>query len=112
MIEKIIIEHLEAALDVPVYVMMPDVLPQEFVVIDRTGTSIENRITTTSIVIDSYSSVSTLAAAELADAVNSAMDELNNDANVAGCHMENCIKYTDVVRKIPRYQSTFAITHY
>ena len=44
MIEETILEYLESRLDVPVYLMRPENVPNSFVLIEKTGGSRTNKV--------------------------------------------------------------------
>ena len=109
MIESILVDYLGTELDVPVFVMLPDELPQgNFIVIDRTGTTEQNKIIAYDIAVQSYGDTA-LSAAELNESVIEAMDELLEDDRFSRIHLNNSYMFTDITRKLPRYQSTFDI---
>ena len=106
MIEAILIEIL-GALDVPVFVMFPDTMPQgQFLVLDRIG--ITNHITSYEMAIQSYGSTA-LDAATLNELVIETMENAIADDRFARIHLDNSQMQTDTTRKLNRYQSTFEI---
>ena len=108
MIEAILIEIL-GALDVPVFVMFPDTMPQgQFIVLDRIGMGKTNHITSYEMAIQSYGSTA-LDAATLNELVIETMENAISDDRFARIHLNNSQMQTDTTRKLNRYQSTFDI---
>ena len=108
MIEAILIEIL-GALDVPVFVMVPDTMPQgQFIVLDRIGMGKTNHITSYEMAIQSYGSTA-LDAATLNELVIETMENAISDDRFARIHLNNSQMQTDTTRKLNRYQSTFEI---
>lgn len=109
MIESILITELGTELNVPVYVMLPDTIPQgQFIVLDRIGHTKTNHIESYTIAVQSYGSTA-LSAAELNESVIETMEGLLEDDRFSRIHLNNGNMYTDTERKLNRYQSTFEI---
>lgn len=109
MIEAILIDYLEDELNIPVFVMMPDTMPQgNFIVLDRIGMTKTNHITSYTVAVQSYGSTA-LSAATLNESVIEAMESLLADDRFARIHLNNGNMSTDTARKLNRYQSTFEI---
>ena len=109
MIEAILIEYLGTKLHVPVFVMLPDTIPEgNFIVLDRIGNSKTNYVTSYTIAVQSYGS-NALSAATLNESVIEAMESLLEDDRFSRIHLNNGNMFTDTVRKLNRYQSTFEI---
>lgn len=111
MIENYLIEHIEANTETPVYVFVPEVMPNEFFVIDRTGTARDNHIETVTVAIQSYARTAERAA-ELIEEMVEIMDTLTDGPGVSACRLDNVYMFTDTTRNRPRYQAVFDITHY
>ena len=76
MIEKTIIEYLESKLLVSVYAETPVDVPEKYIVIQKLGGSMTNRIFNSQIAVQSISSTSLYDAAELNDDVVSNMIDI------------------------------------
>ena len=111
MIEKIVLDHLNDELQVPVYMERQKTEPSSFVTIEKTGSSRENLITTSTLAIQSYAS-SLYAAASLNETVKSAMDELIDDDEIVRVTLNSDYNYTDTTEKIYRYQAVYDVIHY
>lgn len=115
MIEIIIKEFLESKLSVPVLMEVPKNPVTSFVIIEKTGSSMDNHIPSSIITIQSYAS-SLYGAAELNELVKDNMlDGLNGLASldqIANVTLNSDYNYTDTSEKRYRYQAVYDITHY
>lgn len=111
MIEVIVYNYMTMAMDVPVYMQMPETLPDAFVLLEKTGGTKENQIKSATIACQSYAG-SFYEAALLNEKVKEAMDSLVALDEVGASRLQSDYLFTDVVRKIPRYQAVYDITHY
>lgn len=112
MIEQILYQYLSQNLAPPVYTEIPKTPPQKFYAIEKTGGTISNHITSSTVAIKSYGG-SLYEAAQMNEALKEAMlyglitldsivrVELNSDYN-----------FTDTQTKQYRYQGVFDIKHY
>lgn len=115
MIEKIVLDYLTAALDVPVYMQEPvNSRPDDansFVVIEKTGSGKEDRICSATIAIQSYAPT-LYEAASLNEQVKAAMEDIVTLGSVTDSKLNSDYAFTKVSTKQPRYQAVFDITHY
>ena len=111
MIELIILEYLQSVFSVPVYAEKPSAPPPKYIVIERTGTQVLNRIT--SATINVQSNAETLyEAALLNEDVIAAMQEAVTLNNISHVSLTSAYNYTDTDTKQPRYQAVFYIVYY
>ena len=111
-IEATVIEYLMTALDTDnVYAEIPDNRADEFFVVDKTGSSTENWLCTSTIAIQSYGK-SKLRAAELNEELKEAMEGIEALDDIAGCYLTNDYNFSNIAKKQHRYQAVFEITHY
>jgi len=116
MIEKIILDYLSTKLSpVPVLMELPEVpseayptFPDALVVIEKVGTSRENRIECASIAFQSYSN-SMYGAASLDDSVKTAVDGMTELAEISGVYLASNYNHTDTRTKRYRYQCVYDI---
>ena len=109
MIEKIVLDYLTTALNVPVYMEKPaNEETSEYVVLELVGNQENNRVCSASIAAQSYGA-SLYDAAELNNDVVIAMDLFNANTNIGGCKMASSYNFTDTASKRYRYQSVFDI---
>ena len=105
-----------------VYSERPSEIPDNYILIEKTGSSTENRITTSTIAIQSISNSlnggSMLQAMTLNDEVKAAIlgeDDtygiLTEDA-IIDVELQSDYNFTDTETKEYRYQAVFNITHY
>lgn len=111
MIEVRIIRFLKGRLTAPVYAELPEELPDRFVVIDRTGTSMENHIYESTVALQCYGS-SMLEAGRLCDEVVELMlygfPAVRDIGRVA---LNSAGNTTDTSIKRYRYQAMFDVVH-
>jgi hypothetical protein len=111
MIEERILGYLDAALSVPVLMEMPEDESDSFVVIEKIGSSITNRITKATFAIQSYGA-SLYDAAALNEQVKEAMDSMIVRDDISKVELNSDYNYTDTALKHYRYQAVFVVTYY
>lgn len=118
MIEKILISHLNnqtSALD-NVFAERPETIPPSYIVIEKTGSTTTDMITTSTVAIqsccDSMQDKSFLDAAELNEEVKSVMADLIALDDIVMVDLNSDYNYTDNTTKEYRYQAVYQITHY
>lgn len=112
MIELIVKEHLEQNItNVPVVFEQPASRPEQFILIDKTGSGRENYINEATIAIQSYGK--TLSDALLLnEQVKSVMFDLIYNNKVSRCALDTDYNFTDKDSKIYRYQAVFNIIYF
>ncbi|MCD8207084.1 MAG: hypothetical protein LUD72_04010 [Bacteroidales bacterium] len=111
MIEKKILDYLTGNLDIPVLMEVPETPPEKFVVIEKTGSGRENRITTSMLAVQSYAQ-SMYEAADLNEQVKVLMDGLAILPEVCASRLNSDYNYTNTNTKHYRYQAVYDVTHY
>lgn len=111
MIEKIVLDYLNDALGVKVYMEEEENMPQEYVLVEKTGSGKENHIFDATIVVQSFSDTM-YHAAMLNEKVKAAMENIVVLDDITRCDLNTDYNYTDTSRKKYRYQAVFDITHY
>lgn len=115
MIEKIILDFLGERLSVPVSM---EALNNEkrYVVIEKTGGSETNYISSATVAIqsvtDSRKGGTLYEAAELNEEVKQAMREIEELEEVSSCSLNADYNFTDTTTKNYRYQAVFNLIHY
>ena len=106
-----LIEYLSNALS-PVYVGVeaPTQLTG-YVLIDQTGSSTENHITTTTVAVQSYGE-SLYKALQLNENVKTAMLGFVGEPYVSSVKLETDYNFTNTATKQYRWQAVYHITHY
>lgn len=109
-IEQVLIKYLSDKLSVPVYAERPKSkdLTASYVLIERTGSGIENHIKNATIAIQAYGATMEKAML-LNDEVIDAMDSIESNENVFTARLNSSYNYTDTTTKEYRYQSVFDI---
>ena len=111
MIEEKVREYLEDKLDIPVRMEEEPGLPEEYVLIEKTGSGGEDHIKRATLAIQSYST-SLYGAASLNERVKEAMEEIIELDDISRCELNTDYNYTDTARKKYRYQAVYDIVHY
>ena len=112
MIEETVLNYLKYHMSVPVYGMEPQKKDPEYVVIEKTGGSIENKIKESTIAIQSYGTSKYRACALMEEVIAAMTDGLITLDDISEVVVNGSSDFTDTTTKRPRYQSIFVITHY
>ena len=110
MIEKTVLAYLSETLAVPVYMEIPADPPQTFVVLEKTGSSRTNRVTSATFAAQSYAP-SMLQAAELNELVKTAFDGMIALPEIGGVSLNSDYNFTDSRTKKYRYQCVYVVTY-
>ena len=111
MIEQIVREHIEKAIDVPVYMEVPAKMPGTFITLEKTGSGRTNHIDAATFAVQSWAE-SLQAAAELNQQAKKAMDSLIEEAEIARSRLNSDYNFTDTSTKKYRYQAVYDLTYY
>lgn len=110
MIAKTLLDYLSSVLNVPVVMEAPDQVTN-YVLIDQTGSSRTNHITTTTLALQSYGD--TLYNAMLLNReVEEAMDGFAELDEVTRVELNTDYNFTNTATKQYRWQAVYNITHY
>ena len=118
MIETILISYLigKTSAGSNVFAERPNDIPDKYILIEKTGSSVEDMITTSTIAIqsiaDSMQGGSMFEAMDLNEDVKEAMSEFEELSDVVMCRLNTDYNYTDDSTKEYRYQAVYSITHY
>jgi len=112
MIEETILSYLKTQLtNVPVYMEVPANPPDEYCLIEKTGSSVSDHIKTATIVVQSVA-VSLYEAAALNETVKTAMDGAISLSSICKSKLNSDYNFTDTEKKNYRYQCVYDIVHY
>lgn len=115
MIETTIYDFLTEKMTVPVYMEIPKNPPSQMIIIEKTGSSLDEHIYQSTFAIQSYDK-SLYEAAELNDQVKAVlMDGLEGLITldeILRVDLNSDYNFTDTTTKKYRYQAVFDITHY
>ena len=112
MIEKNVYEYLKTALaPIEVVTEIRQGMPSKFIFIEKTGSSMRDRLKVARIAVQSYGPTLFDAAALNGDVVE-AMLNMVSEAEVSNVELNSDYNYTDMQTKTPRYQAVFEISHY
>lgn len=108
MIEKTVLDYLNKALDVPAYMERPVDVPKRFVLLEKTGGSVENHIKNATFAIQSHAE-SLYQAALLNEKVKEAMDNIVSTEDIGRSELNSDYNFTNTTRKEYRYQAVYEI---
>ena len=115
MIEKIVMDYLISAnidgVGGNVKVTVPVNPPDEYIIIEKTGSNEENVIEEATMAIQSYSKKSMLRAIEINEAVKDAMRAMPWSTDVFSVKLNSDYNFTDTETKEYRYQAVYNITY-
>lgn len=111
MIEKCVCDYLNEVMGLPAFWEKPEEMPEEFIVIEKTGGTKNDQIKASTIAIQSYAG-SMFRAAEINEAVKNAMDHITELDGVSRAQLNSDYNFTDTTTKQYRYQAVYDITHY
>lgn len=111
MIEEIIRDYLDDAVQIPTYMEKEPNMPEEYFLIEKTGGSEENYIKEATIAIKSCSS-SLYKAACLNEKLKKVMKNIIEMNEISKCSLNSDYIFSDMSQKEYRYQAVFDITHF
>lgn len=111
MIEVLVLNYLRDSIGIPAYTEKETDMPEEYFLIEKTGSGEENYIKQTTLAIKSYST-SLYKAALLNEKLKAAMKKIIKLDDVSRCSLNSDYPYSDTSRKQYRYQAVFDITHF
>ena len=109
-IETVVINYLTTELSSSVYGEVPESPENEYFVVDKTGSDVEDRITTSTVAIQSHAR-SKARASDLNELVKAAMDRIISLRVIDDCQLMSDYNFTNIEKKEYRYQAVFEITH-
>lgn len=110
-IEKVLRDYLETALDVPVFLELPEVPPSSFVLIEKTGGSMLNQIWHSTFAIQSVAHRLSDASALMDRAIDAMLHIIDTLDISASTLTAGSYNFTDPDTKLHRYQSVFELTY-
>lgn len=111
MIERTVLNYLDSTLEVPVYMEEPDHKPEQYIIIQKTGSQRVNRLDTATLAIQSIAGT-LYEAAVLNESVKQIMEQLPYSAgDVFRAALNGDYNFTDEETKERRYQAVFQITY-
>lgn len=111
MVEKIVKDYLQSSIGIPVRLEEEDDLGNEYVLIEKTGSSTGNHIASATLAVQSFST-SLYGAATLNERVKAAMEKIIELDDISKCELNSDYNYTDTNRKKYRYQAVFDIVYF
>ena len=108
MIETILLNYLDAALEVPVVMEEPESPPEAYVVLQKTGSTLRDQLRSATFAIQSYGATLYDAASLNADVVQLVL-AMNAADGVFGAELNSDYEYTNTTTKQYRYQAVLQI---
>ena len=112
MIEEIVRDFLNRIVSYPVYMEIPKSSPSQFYIVEKTGSSESNHISSSTITIRSYADTLFKAAEMNADLKEVMLNQLIELNDISSVELNGDYNYTDTTTKRYRYQAVFDIVHY
>lgn len=111
MIEKTVLDYLNAELSVPVYMQRPENPPAEYVICEKTGSQVTNRIRRATMAFQSYAGT-LYGASALNEAIKAALDAMPDEVtSIGAAKLNSDYNFTDGETKQYRYQAVYVITY-
>ncbi len=111
MIEQILCDYLSLHTGIEAYPERPEVTPDYYILVEKTGGSEKNHISSATIAIQSYAPTM-FKAAELNEKVKKVMRGILELDSIGGVHLNNDGNFPDLDRKDYRYQAVYLIKYY
>ena len=111
MIEKIVLDYLTDAVGVPAYMERPADPPDEYIIVEKTGSEKRNCVYTSTLAIQSHAETLYHAAA-LSELVRGAMEDILELPEIGGVREGSEYNFTNPADKQYRYQAVFILYHY
>ena len=110
-IEKTVIDYLKDSLDIEVFAEFPENPPEEFLLVEKTGSRREEMLDFGTIAVQSYAKSLYLASA-LNERVKEAMYDMDILPSINSVELNGDANFTDLSMKRYRYQAVFEIVYY
>ena len=107
-IEYVLLNFLLSNLQVPCYMEEPKDPDEQYVLIEKTGSSVDNHINKATFAIQSYGATMEQAI-DLNEEVKTVMDEFWKHHTVYRCHLNSDYNFTDTDTQRYRYQAVYDI---
>lgn len=111
MIEIIIKKYLDENFDIPAFLEYPKEEPNEFILFEKTGSSKENKLLSSTIAFQSYAD-SMYKASLLNEYLKDVIEGLIKLPEISKVSLNSDYNFTDERKKKYRYQAVFDIYHY
>lgn len=112
MIEKTIYDYLKQEISTPVYMQRPEKPPVEYVIIEKTGASKANHISTATVAFQSCAE-RLYVAATLNETVKEAVENMPAELDeICSVQLNADYNFTDTDARQYRYQAVYVVTHY
>lgn len=110
MIENIILDYLKSKMDIPVYMEYPQKPDKTMVIVEKTGSGLDDHLHSAVIAVQSYAPT-LFKTAELNETIKNAMLNSIDIDKICKCDLNSDYNYPDVKRNLHRYQAVFDVTY-
>lgn len=112
MIETALIKYLNDKLNVEAYAEYPEIAPAQFVLMEKTGSGLTNKLSRATVALQSYADT-LLDAMKLNEKVKEVMDNLPWELDsITRSKLNSDYNFTDTSTRKYRYQAVYDITFY
>lgn len=111
MIEETVLDYLSENISLMVRMEEEPNMPDEYILIEKTGGGESNHIGRATIAIQSYAG-SLYRAMQINEKVKEVMNDIAVLDKISRCTLNSDYNYTDTARRKYRYQAVFDIVHY
>ena len=112
MIEVVVLNYLKSIFtNIPVVMEIPRNTPDEFILVEKTGSVMDDRLHSATFAVQSWGG-SMYRAMSINDEVVNAMLSITSIKEVSDVKLNSDYNYTDTETKHPRYQAVFNVVHY
>lgn len=110
LIEQVVSDYLEETLELPAFPEKPANPPEEYILVEKTGSSVENYINSATVAIQSYAG-SLYKAAALNEKVKGAMNGLSVLDEISSSKLNTDYNFTSTDKKQYRYQAVYDLVY-
>ena len=110
LIEQVVADYLEETLELPAFPEKPTNPPEEYILVEKTGSSAENYINSATVAIQSYAG-SLYKAAALNEKVKGAMNGLSVLDEISSSKLNTDYNFTNTDKKQYRYQAIYDLVY-
>lgn len=109
MIEEILFTYIGTQTTVPVYAERPNDTPEEYYILEKTGSERDDLINRATFAVQSISKASLHRAAELNEAIKEIMDAAVVLPEISAADLNSDYNFTDTETKEYRYQAVYDV---
>lgn len=112
MIEETVMNSIEEYTSIPAFMEVPEKPSKVYAIVERAGGSINETISTSLIVVQSYAQDLYTAASNCDLITDALLYQMIEKPDVVSVTLNSKYNFPDMTKGKPRYQAIFEITHY